>query len=418
MAIRSIAQLKAWFKRGKYPTESQFSDWIDSFFHKEEDKIPISSVDKLPEQLNGKYPDSDGRELEKRHEQLSKDFITHTADAAIEFKNIHENLEELEATDEEIKADLITVHNDISDLQAVDVEIRAEIVILHNTDEALQSSLTNAHNDIGVIRDMMKGGATLAEARDALVALGANYKDLYAVAGTLKAFLEANDTADATINTWTEIEKFLQGITDSQSLTALLNALETKITTAYNAAIAAAVKVEKDRAEAAELSVSKKVDKEQTRAEAAEAALGGRITDTKNELKQTDTEIKQDIAAVRQTVFAIQAESAGRVIPLIVNIAPPKKITLGNPVTQFIKVELLPSYAVQNVLFLGDGKAVDVEPDGAVRVLGLGESRVHIIPPENTALHKTITVEVVKPSIIKASPGAMLLTGNGKIFLT
>ena len=48
MAIRSIAQLKAWFKRGKYPTEAQFADWIDSFFHKEEDKVPISSVEGLP----------------------------------------------------------------------------------------------------------------------------------------------------------------------------------------------------------------------------------------------------------------------------------------------------------------------------------------------------------------------------------
>lgn len=417
MAVRSIAQLKAWFKRGLYPVASQFADWMDSYWHKEE-QIPISSIENLSTQLNDKYAKTDGEELERKHEQLVVDFHAHEQSNANDFDGVYKSITKLREEDVLIWADIETIHEDITDLQAVDVELRAEVVKLHAKDTELQTSLTAAHTDLGTIREMMKGGATLAEAKAALVALGANYKDLYAVAGTLKAFLEANDTADTTINTWTEIEKFLQGITDSQSLTALLNALETKITTAYNAAIAAAVKVEKDRAEAAELAVSKKVDKEQTRAEAAEAALGGRITDTKNELKQTDTEIKQDIAAVRQTVFAIQAESAGRVIPLIVNIAPPKKITLGNPVTQFIKVELLPSYAVQNVLFLGDGKAVDVEPDGAVRVLGLGESRVHIIPPENTALHKTITVEVVKPSIIKASPGAMLLTGNGKIFLT
>lgn len=219
MAIRSIAQLKAWFKRGKYPAESQFADWIDSFFHKEEDRIPISSVENLSGQLNGKYPASDGEELEKRHEQLSKDFTGHEADAVIKFKNIHENLEELEAED---------------------VKIWADNAELHKTDVSLQSSLTNAHNDIGVIRDMMKGGATLAQAKDALVALGANYKDLYAVAGTLKTFLEANDTADATINTWTEIERFLQGITDSQSLTAMLNALESKITADYSEALEAA----------------------------------------------------------------------------------------------------------------------------------------------------------------------------------
>lgn len=296
MAIRSVAQLKAWFKRGKYPTESQFADWIDSFFHKEEDKIPIGSVDNLPEQLNGKYPASDGKELEKKHEQLSKDFAEHKADSAIEFKNIHENLEELEAEDVKIWADIATIHQDVTDLQAEDVKIWADNAELHKTDVALQASLTSAHNDIGVIRDMMKGGATLTDARAALVALGSNYKDLYAVSSTLKAFLEANDTADTTINTWTEIESFLRGITDTQSLTALLTALEAKITTAYNAAIAAAVKAETDRAEGAELELSKKTDREQKRAEDAEAALGGRITTTKNELKQTDVEIKQDIS--------------------------------------------------------------------------------------------------------------------------
>lgn len=418
MAIRSVAQLKAWFKRGKYPTESQFADWIDSFFHKEEDKIPIGSVDNLPEQLNGKYPASDGKELEKKHEQLSKDFAEHKADSAIEFKNIHENLEELEAEDVKIWADIATIHQDVTDLQAEDVKIWADNAELHKTDVALQASLTSAHNDIGVIRDMMKGGATLTDARAALVALGSNYKDLYAVSSTLKAFLEANDTADTTINTWTEIESFLRGITDTQSLTALLNALEAKITTAYNAAIAAAVKAETDRAEGAELELSKKTDREQKRAEDAEAALGGRITTTKNELKQTDVEIKQDISAIRQTILGMLAESAGRVIPLVMNVTPPRKITLGNPVTQFVKAELLPSFAVQNVLFLGDSKAVDVDPDGAVTVLGLGKSRVHVIPTENTALHQTVEIEVVKPSIINASAGSMLFAGNGAIFLT
>lgn len=55
MAIRSISQLKAWFKKGAYPTAEQFADWMDSFFHKEE-SIPITTVDGLTDQLNGKCP--------------------------------------------------------------------------------------------------------------------------------------------------------------------------------------------------------------------------------------------------------------------------------------------------------------------------------------------------------------------------
>ena len=316
MATRGRALLKSWFKRGLYPKAEQFSDWIDSFWHKDEDKIPVDAVENLPTLLNDKYARTDGEELERKHNQLAADFVQHEAENTNEFKNVYDNIKELEATDEEIKADLVTVHADITDLQQTDREIKAEITEMHATDNALQTSLTNAHNDIGVIREMLKSGATLAEAKAALVALGANYKDLYAVASTLKTFLQSKDTADATINTWQEIESFLQGITDAQSLTTLLSQLETKITTAYNAAIAAAVKTEKERAEAAELEVSRQVDREKTRAEAAESALGDRITQTKAELKQTDVEIKQDIAAVRQTMLGILAESAGRVIPL------------------------------------------------------------------------------------------------------
>ena len=418
MATRGRALLKSWFKRGLYPKAEQFSDWIDSFWHKDEDKIPVDAVDNLPTLLNDKYARTDGAELERKHNQLATDFVEHETANMNEFKNVYDNIKELEATDEEIKADLVTVHADISDLQEADRQIKSEIVEMHATDDALQVSLTNAHNDIGTIQEMLKGGATLAEVRTALIALGTNYKDLYAIASTLKTFLQSKDTADATINTWQEIESFLQGITDSQSLTTLLSQLETKITTAYNAAIATAIKTEKERATDAEFELSRQVDREKIRAEVAESALGERITQTKAELKQTDVEIKQDIAAVRQTMFGILAESAGRVIPLVVNVTSPRKITLGNAITQYIKAELLPSFAVQNVLFLGDGKAVEVEPDGALTVLGLGKSRVHVIPTENTALHKTVEIEVVRSSFVNESAGGLLLTADNNMILT
>ena len=418
MAIRSVAQLKAWFKRGKYPTEAQFADWIDSFFHKEEDRIPISSVEQLPEHLNGKYARTDGEELERKHKQLSESFAIHVKENEADFSAVYESIEELEAEDERQQKEIDALNTEVENIHKKDAAQDEEIEELHKTDTALQTSLTAAHDDIGKIREMLKSGATLAEAKAALVALGANYKDLYAVASTLKTFLQSKDTADATINTWQEIESFLQGITDAQSLTTLLSQLETKITTAYNSAVAAAVKTEKERAEAAELEVSRQVDREKTRAEAAESALDNRITQTKAELKQTDVEIKQDIAAVRQTMLGILAESAGRVIPLVVNVTPPRKITLGNTVTQYIKAELLPSFAVQNVLFLGDGKAVEVDPDGAVQVLGLGKSRVHVIPTENTALHKTVEIEVVRPSALKDADGGLLVTAGNNILLT
>lgn len=45
--------LKGWFSRGLKPLSSQFSAWIDSFWHKD-DTIPITSIDSLEQALNSK----------------------------------------------------------------------------------------------------------------------------------------------------------------------------------------------------------------------------------------------------------------------------------------------------------------------------------------------------------------------------
>ncbi len=98
MAIRSIAQLKAWFQRGKYPTEAQFADWIDSFFHKEEDKVPISSVEGLSEQLNSKYDAAQAQELQKQVEIAASRAEANQKD----IDALYTNIEELEAEDERL----------------------------------------------------------------------------------------------------------------------------------------------------------------------------------------------------------------------------------------------------------------------------------------------------------------------------
>ena len=50
--------LKQWFLRGKKPTAAQFSEWMDSYWHKDE-KLPISSVEQLASALSGKQEKTD-----------------------------------------------------------------------------------------------------------------------------------------------------------------------------------------------------------------------------------------------------------------------------------------------------------------------------------------------------------------------
>ncbi|WP_295795169.1 LamG-like jellyroll fold domain-containing protein [Mucilaginibacter sp.] len=52
MASRNI--LKNFFKRGQKPTEGQFASLIDSFWHKDDDTIPITKVSNLTDTLAGK----------------------------------------------------------------------------------------------------------------------------------------------------------------------------------------------------------------------------------------------------------------------------------------------------------------------------------------------------------------------------
>lgn len=418
MPIRSIAQLKAWFRRGKYPTEEQFADWLDSYVHKEESKIPIAQVEELPEQLNGKYAATAGHELERQHRELKSDYDAHKQSSAEQFDNIAENIEKLEATDERQQEEIDALEIEVENIHKKDAEQDKEITALHKTDSDQQAEIDTANANLEHLRKRLHPTAVFSSLESTFSALGANYSTFWALANTLKTFLEAKDTADSTINRWQEIETFLQGITDTETLSGLLEQLEKDITAAYDRAIAAAVKVESDRAQGAEATLQTNIDGERQRAETAETALGKRITDTKMGLQQTDAEIRQDIAAVRQTIFAIQADSAGRVIPLVMTVEPPHRITYGNHVKQYIKASLLPQFAVQNVLWLSDGKAVDVEPDGEVVVLGLGKSRVHVIPTENTALHQTVTVEVVRPSLIKSDHASLLLAGANVLLFT
>ena len=161
MAIRSITQLKKWFRQGMYPTESQFADWMESYWHKEEDRIPMSTVDGLPEAINAKYDATAGKEIEREQERLKADLAAHKIENENAFNGIYEDIEDLEVVDEEIKADLAGVHQDITGLQTADTAIRADIQALQQTDTEIKQDISNLQaSDVQIIGQI---GTTAAE---------------------------------------------------------------------------------------------------------------------------------------------------------------------------------------------------------------------------------------------------------------
>lgn len=224
MPIKNLAQLKAWFRKGMYPTESNFIDFMDSFFHKTDDIIPISAVGTLAERLNRKLDTADAGELR-------------------------------------------------SDIQAL-----TDIV----------NNVNSRINDVYIDLDI--------------------------------------DTINATMS---EIETKLEAFVLMEQL----------------------------------------------------------------------------------------AKQSAQLLPLKMNLTYLARITLGNAAQQKIVAELLPSYQRPNLLFLGDDNAVGVTPSGELTINKVGKSKIHVIPTTNTALYKTVEIEVIAPSIVNATPSAMLLVGNN-IFIS
>lgn len=102
-------------------------------------------------------------------------------------------------------------------------------------------------------------------------------------------------------------------------------------------------------------------------------------------------------AATNATTSVLAAYA--KLIPSGLTVSCLKRITLGNLAEKFIKAVLAPEGTMHNVLFISDNKAVSVAPDGRISVQGKGISTVHIIPTCNTALAKSVVIEVGDPTL-------------------
>ncbi|MBR3568220.1 MAG: hypothetical protein IKN94_08105, partial [Salinivirgaceae bacterium] len=112
MANTSREQLKAWFRRGMKPLQSQFAAWIDSFWHKD-DSIPMASIEGLAEALNSITVPVD-------------DTISDESENPVQNKVIKEALDgKANAADLEFKADTKHAH-DIDEISGLEESLEAK----------------------------------------------------------------------------------------------------------------------------------------------------------------------------------------------------------------------------------------------------------------------------------------------------
>ena len=130
--------------------------------------------------------------------------------------------------------------------------------------------------------------------------------------------------------------------------------------------------------------------------------------------KATEAAKKANDAAALANEKAVAADTAAGRVNAAITLEFPKKITKGNKDILRVIATLSPAGTGNNVLFLGDDKAVSVAPDGFLTVNSVGISKIHVIPTENTSIYRTIDIEVVPQSVRLCTKSTLRLTANGK----
>lgn len=152
-----------------------------------------------------------------------------------------------------------------------------------------------------------------------------------------------------------------------------------------------------------------------TAASTANAAANAANT-AKEGCENATEEANQATEDCREIIETASNLEALGLFPTSMKLSYPAHLTTGNK-TAKIDAVLLPERVHQNVLCMGDDKAVSVTPDGRITVLGAGTSVIHVIPTCNMALFRTIQIKVTAPTVRLVTRTSIRLTSSGNFRL-
>ena len=117
-------------------------------------------------------------------------------------------------------------------------------------------------------------------------------------------------------------------------------------------------------------------------------------SETTNAVKDADTATAAAKSATDKVL-----DTLGKIVPTGLSVESVPRLTLGNVNPVYLKAVLSPDTALKNLIYISDNRAVEVGLDGRISILNKGVSRVHIIPTCNTALARTVLIEVGEPPL-------------------
>ena len=166
---------------------------------------------------------------------------------------------------------------------------------------------------------------------------------------------------------------------------------------------AQAVSAAKAASDAAQSALSAKTQADEATKKASEAAEAAQVAktaaDNATTLTKAATEASEKATAAAKEATDKVLDTLGVIIPTGLKVECLSRLTLGNVQPVYIKAVLSPDTALKNLIYISDNKAVEVGLDGRISALNKGVSRVHVIPTCNTALARTILIEVGDPTL-------------------
>lgn len=119
---------------------------------------------------------------------------------------------------------------------------------------------------------------------------------------------------------------------------------------------------------------------------------------------------------VEQLVETLSSQNLSK--PTKIVAVHPGDITVTNTTTRKITAYTLPKFGIGSVLFIGNGEALELTPDGYITPLEVGTYVVTAVSTADTSLYKKLTIAVVNPRIRLTNDGYMRLDSDGNIRLT
>ena len=139
-----------------------------------------------------------------------------------------------------------------------------------------------------------------------------------------------------------------------------------------------------------------------TAAAAKAAGLADEATKAATEASEKATaaaEASEKATAAAKSATDKVLDTLGKIVPTGLSVESVPRLTLGNINPVYLKAVLSPDTALKNLIYISDNRAVEVGLDGRISILNKGVSRVHIIPTCNTALARTVLIEVGEPTL-------------------